>query len=153
MYDLYLVRKDSLENVVKDGEVVGFKLGVRIANYRGEFLSLVHGFYVAVDGVVYGRDVQSFEVNGQPPRDMDEIAKCCWEHWDYLDEGIIHIAKPGGLAPGKHKVDYQECILGRYGYQPNDEEWVTNPPVPGQGGAEKTRYICSYDCVLTEKGV
>ena len=152
MYEKYLVRKDSLKNVVKDGKVTGFKFGVRIANYRGVYLSLVHGFYVAVDGAVYGRELQSFEINGQPPRSMDEIAKCVWEHWEFTDEGTIHIEKPGGLEPGTHEVAYQECILAKYGYGPNDEAWVKNPPEPGKGGAEKTRTICTYACELKEKG-
>jgi hypothetical protein len=32
---------------------------------------------------------------------------------------------------------------------PWDEDWVKNPPVPGQGaGAGKTRRICYYDLEL-----
>jgi len=48
MYDSFLVRKDSLMNVVKDGETVGFKFAVQLANYRGIYLSLVNGFYVNI---------------------------------------------------------------------------------------------------------
>lgn len=149
MYDSYLVVKDTLKNDVVDGKIVGFSFGVRIANYRGNYLSLINGFYVNVDGVDYKRDVQSFEINGKPPRSIDEIEKCYWEHWDMQDTAILHIQKEGGLEPGKHIVKYMECILGYYGYEGNDEEFITNPPEPGDPrGAAKTRRINTYEMVL-----
>ena len=39
MYDSFLVRSDSLSNFEENGKVAGFKFSVRIANYRGMFLS------------------------------------------------------------------------------------------------------------------
>ncbi len=48
-------------------------MGVRIADYRGQILSLHNGYYLAVDGVVYPREVQKFEINGKPPRDAIQI--------------------------------------------------------------------------------
>lgn len=88
MYDSFLVRKDSLVNIIKDGETVGFKFAVQLANYRGIYLSLVNGFYVNMDGVEYDQDDITLEVNGKAPRTMAELAKACWEHWDLQDEGI-----------------------------------------------------------------
>ena len=73
MFDSYLIRKDSLENVTENGKVVGFRFAVRIADYRGCMLSLHNGYYVEVDGEVYPREVQKFEINGQAPRDFQEI--------------------------------------------------------------------------------
>ena len=46
MFDSYLIREDSLENTVEDGKVTGFKFAVRIADYRGCFLSLHNGYYI-----------------------------------------------------------------------------------------------------------
>ena len=40
MFDNYLIRKDSLENVYENKKAVGFRFAVRIADYRGCFLSL-----------------------------------------------------------------------------------------------------------------
>ncbi len=146
MYDSYLVVKDTLKNDVVDGKVVGFSFGVRIANYRGNYLSLINGFYVEVDGVQYKRDVQSFEINGKPARSIDEIETCYFEHWDMQDMGIVHIAKEGGLEKGKHTIKYMECILGYYGYNGHDEEFITNPPEPGDPrGAQKTNRFNSYE--------
>lgn len=147
MYDNFLVRSDSLQNVEKDGKVVGFKFGVRIANYRGIYLSLVNGFYVNMDGVEYPEEALSLEVNGQPPRSIPELAKCCWEHWDLQDEAYLHVAKEGGLAPGMHKLGYLPSTVDAYGYQAHDKEWVVNPPKPGSGGG-KTFRVCNFDLEL-----
>ena len=146
MFDSFLIRKDSLENFTENGKVAGFKFAVRIADYRGCILSLHNGYYIEVDGEVYPREVQRFEINGKPPRTFEELKTCVWEHWDYDDEGIVWVYKDGGLAPGMHHIGLQQSILAAYGYMPTDEEWVKNPPVPGSGaGAGKTRKVCYYD--------
>ena len=151
MFDSFLIREDSLKNVEKDGKIVGFKFGVRIADYRGAILSLHNGYYVSVDGVEYPRSVQKFEINGKPPRSFEELKACVWEHWDFDDEGMLYIEKEGGLAPGIHHIGLQQSILAAYGYMPTDEEWIKNPPVPGSGaGAGKTNVICYYDIPLTD---
>ena len=111
MYDAYLVEQGTLKNDVVDGKVVGFSFGVRVSNYRGIYLSLVNGFYVTVDGVEYPREIQTYEVNGKPPRPLSETIKSVWEHWALTDTLYIHIAKEGGLAPGKHEIGYMECTV------------------------------------------
>ncbi len=151
MFDRYLVVDGTLKNDVVDGEVVGFSVGVRLSNYRGIYLSLLRGFYFEVDGVQYERDEQFFEINGEAPRSMKQIEKCCWERWNMQDMGILHIKKPGGLAPGKHEIRYLECTLQAYGYMPFDEEYVKNPPAFGTpmcGG--KTHMIQRYELELKE---
>ncbi len=151
MFDSFLIREDSLKNVEQDGKIVGFKFGVRIADYRGAILSLHNGYYVSVDGVEYPREVQKFEINGKPPRSFEELKTCVWEHWDFDDEGMLYIEKEGGLAPGIHHIGLQQSILAAYGYMPTDEEWIKNPPVPGSGaGSGKTNVICYYDIPLTD---
>lgn len=154
MFDSYLIRKDSLENVYdKQGKAVGFKFAVRIADYRGCYLSLHNGYYITVDGVEYPREVQKFAINGKEPRSFEEIRKCVWEHWDYDDEGMVYVEKEGGLSSGEHRIGLQQSILSQYGYMPHDEEWVRNPPVPGKGaGAGKTAFVCYYDLQLQEGG-
>lgn len=153
MFDNFLIRKNSLENEVdENGSIKGFKLAVRNANYRGVYLSLHNGYYIKVDGIEYKREVQTFEVNKKPPRTFKEIATAVWEHWDYDDEGILHIAKEGGLQPGNHVIEFQQSILAAYGYLPTDEEWVKNPPEPGTGaGSDKTRNVVKYELILQEQ--
>ena len=150
MFENFLIRADSLCNDEVDGDVVGFRLAVRNANYRGVFLSLHNGYFLEVDGVAYPRSVQTFEINGRAPRSFSELRHQVWEHWDYYDEGVLHVAVPGGLAPGVHTVRFQQSVLAAYGYQPTDEEWVANPPVPGTGaGSEKAPEIVAYTLELT----
>ncbi|KAA9165545.1 hypothetical protein FPZ12_005610 [Amycolatopsis acidicola] len=152
MFENFLIREDSLRNDRRDGKVVGFSLAARNANYRGVYLSLHNGYYLEVDGVHYPTAVQSFEINGKPPRGFDEIRTAVWEHWDYDDEGILHVAAPGGLAPGEHTIRFQQSVLAAYGYLPTDEEWVKNPPVPGSGaGSDKAPQIVSYTLTLNEE--
>ncbi|EAM3720382.1 C-glycoside deglycosidase beta subunit domain-containing protein, partial [Salmonella enterica subsp. enterica] len=67
MFDNYLIRPGSLRNEKVNGEVVGFTLAVRHANYRGCFVSLHNGYYLSIDGVEYPNSVQSFEINGKAP--------------------------------------------------------------------------------------
>lgn len=152
MFDNYLIRSDSLRNVELNGAVVGFSLAVRIANYRGVFLSLHNGYFLEVDGVVYSTNVQSFEINGKPPRSFDAIRTAVWEHWDYDEEGILHVNAPGGLESGTHIVRFQQSVLAAYGYLPSDEEWVRNPPKPGTGaGSDKTPQVITYELTLNEE--
>jgi len=145
MFDSFLVVPGTLQNTVENGQVTGFKFGVRIANYRGCILSLHNGYYINVDGENFPREKQRFEINGKPPRDFEEIKTCVWEHWDYDDMAYVWVTRPGGLAKGRHQIDLQQSILEAYGYMPTDEEWIKNPPVPGSGmAAGKTDVICSY---------
>lgn len=151
MFDNFLVRKDSLQNVVENGTLAGFRFAVRIADYRGCFLSLHNGYFIQLDGVSYPTELQRFEINGRPPRSFEEIKKRVWEHWNYDDEGFVYVDKPGGLTHGKHTLALQQSVLSQYGYFPHDEEWVQNPPVPGLGeGAGKTDTICTFDLELNE---
>ena len=129
MFDNFLIRKDSLKNDVdKSGRIIGFQLAARNANYRGVYLSLHNGYYLKVDGVLYKREVQSFEINGKPPRTFEELKTAVWEHWDFDDEGIIHVKKEGGLTPGVHTIEFQQSVLAAYGYLPTDEEGGKHPP-------------------------
>ena len=153
MFDQFLIREDSLENVTENGRVTGFRFAVRIADYRGCFLSLHNGYYLIVDGTEYPNELQKFQINGKEPRTYEELKTCCWEHWDYDDEGYVYVQKDGGLEEGMHHIGIQQSILAQYGYMPWDEEWVKNPPVPGSGqGAGKTETISMFEMTLEEGG-
>lgn len=151
MFENFLIREDSLRNECRGGHVIGFTLAVRNANYRGVYLSLHNGYYLAVDDVEYPVEAQTFEINGRGPRTFEELRGAVWEHWDFDDEGILHVASAGGLAPGGHLVRFQQSVLAAYGYLPTDEEWVRTPPVPGTGaGSDKAPDIVSYALELNE---
>ena len=147
MYEDFLVRTDSLENVVENGETTGFKFAVRNANYRGIFLSLVTSFYVEMDGEEFPIDDIRFAVNGAAPRSMEELKKAVFEHWDMQDEAYLYVKKPGGLAKGTHQLGYMPGTIDGYGYKATDAEWVDNPPQPGKGGG-KTYHVCNFTLEL-----
>lgn len=130
MFESFLVREGSLQNVEKDGFIVGFKFDVRNCDYRGCFLSLHTGYYIEVDGEVFPVELQKFEINGKPPRSFDEIAKCVWEHWDFDDWATVYVQKPGGLSKGKHRLGIYQGVMAQYGWMPHDQEWIDNPPSP-----------------------
>lgn len=151
MFESFLIIPDSLRNTVIDGQVTGFQMLVRHANYRGCYLSLHNGYFIEVDGINYPKSVQTFEINGMPPRTFDELKNSVWEHWDYDDDATLHVSLPGGLKPGLHKIRFQQSVLAAYGYLPTDEEWVKNPPEPGTGaGSDKTPDIVTYELKLQE---
>lgn len=152
MFENFLIRADSLRNDERNGEAVGFSFAARNANYRGVFLSLHNGYFIEVDGVEYPTSTQTFEINGQAPRTFQQLRTAVWEHWDYDDEGIVHVRAPGGLAPGRHTIRFQQSVLAAYGYQPTDEEWVKHPPTPGTGaGSDKAPQIITYTLTLHER--
>ena len=131
MFDSFMVKEGSLENVVKDGFVIGFKFKVHIGEYRGCFLSLVHGYYIEVDGEEFPRSLQKFEINGKPPRTFDEIKKAVWEHWDYDDYATLYVQKPGGLSAGKHRLGIMQGLMTQYGWhgstiRRNPRTWWAN---------------------------
>mgnify|MGYP001190412775 CR=1 FL=1 len=149
MFDNYLIRADSLRNVVRDGEVTGFCMAVRIANYRGVYLSLHTGYFLNVDGRDFPRDQQAFTINGKPPRSFDDLRHAVWEHWDFDDEAALHGPCPGELAPGSHVIRFQQCVIAAYGYLSTDEEWVRSPPQTGTGaGSDKTPQVVAYHLQL-----
>lgn len=154
MFDRFLIAPDSLANDIDaSGQVTGFHMAVRHANYRGCFLSLHNGYYLRVDGNEFDREQQTFEINGKPARTFEEIKTAVWEHWDFDDAGVLHVALPGGLAPGTHTIDFQQSVLAAYGYHSTDEEWVLKPPRPGFGaGSDKTPTIMTYELTLSETG-
>ena len=150
MYDSFLIQEGTFQNDYVDGKCVSFKFGVKVADYRGAFVSLVNGYYVEVDGVEYPLDVQTFEVNGKAPRTYEELKTAVWEHWDCTDLVYVHCAKEGGLEKGMHHIGLQQSLLSHYGYAEHDEEWVTNPPIPGHDeGAGKFTKTCFFDMEIT----
>lgn len=142
MYDRYLVKERSLHNEVKDGKTVGFAFQVHIGDYRGCFVSLVRGYYINVDGVEYPLESQRFEINGKAPRTYGELAKCCWEYWDYDEWATIHVEKEGGLSAGEHDLTIMQGVMSQYGWAAHDQEWIDNPPDPREmGGKQDKPYV------------
>ena len=147
MNEAYLVRTETIQNVVENGAVTGFQFNVRNPGYRGCFLSLVNGYYVELDGVEFPQEDITFTINGKGPRSFAELYTCCMETWNFDDEAVITVKKPGGIAPGAHTLVVQPSIIDQYGYAHHDEEWVKNPPKPGTA-IGKVRSMGKYEFTL-----
>ncbi len=124
------IENGSLKNDVVNGEVIGYSFGVRLPRYRGNFLSLINGYYVNVDGEEIAQENMTFEINGKEPRTWEQIKEAVWEHWDFQTTGYIHIAKKGGLSVGKHKIKAVVSNFEQYGFYTTDQERIDYPLIP-----------------------
>ena len=155
MFDRYLVRTDSLENVSFAGKTIGYRFAVHNSNYRGVFVSLHNGYFLVMDGELVPRDQQAFAVNGRTPRGFDEIRNAGYEHWDFADEAWVYVDRPGGLAEGAHTMVFKQSVFAAYGYFPGCGEYITDPPQPGPETRhflimDKTYNPVTYDLVLRD---
>lgn len=146
MFEEYAIRADSLENTECGGAADGFRFAVRLPSDRGMWLSLIGGFYVAVDGgTPYPQSALTLRVGGRS-YPVPELAAHPWERWGAFQEAELWVKSPGGLAAGAHTIDFQTVLLG--GYFKAREEWVEAPPVPGSSGK-----IHRFSCCVREEGV
>jgi hypothetical protein len=113
MYDSYMIVGEEFKNVVQDGEVIGFQLGMRLPYYRGIVLSLVGNTDLSVDGEAIPCDSMSVTVGGRtfPLADLqnEPVAK-----WEFGEVGIVTVSKQGGLQPGQHTIDLRQHLKISY---------------------------------------
>lgn len=126
MFEKYMIYDEGFRNVEKDGEIIGFQIGVRITYYRGVVLAVIGDFKVTVDGILYTKDRMTFTVNGNTYT-FDEMIGKTDEHWDFGDVAYLTVLLPGGLAQGEHEVEVTERIRVVYGLMdmlmPNIATW------------------------------
>ncbi len=126
MFEKYIIFDDGFRNVEENNEVIGFQVGVRISYYRGVCLAVVGDFTVTVDGETYTKDQMTFTV-ADGTYTFEEMKGRNDLRWDFGEVAYLTIRKPGGLAPGEHKVRVYEMIRVVYGLNkmlmPNTAEW------------------------------
>lgn len=133
MFEEHMIQTDSLENICENGKITGFRFRIRLASDRGLWLSLIGGFYVAVDGApAISQEQLTLSIIDGPSHPVTELSSCVTERWDHTKAAWLSVRTPGGLAPGAHEIAFEEVLLG--GYFKAREEWVTNPPLPGASG-------------------
>lgn len=91
----------------EDGNIIGFQFCMRTNYYKGLWLSQLRIGNVTVDGEVFSRNQQIWEINGinYTPDEMLEIGDT--EQSNYFqvtDVATIKIMKKGGLSQGYHNV-------------------------------------------------
>lgn len=113
MYDSYMIVGDEFKNVVQDGKIAGFQLGIRLCYYRGIVLSLIGDIGLTVDGEEIPPEAITVTVGGKifPISDLENqpVAK-----WEFGEVGILTVKRPGGLKPGPHTVNLREHLKISY---------------------------------------
>ncbi|MCB9420053.1 MAG: hypothetical protein H6667_09625 [Ardenticatenaceae bacterium] len=129
MFDKYMIVEEGFKNIEESGEVIGFQMGVRLPYYRGVVLSLVGEMVITVDGEKMPYDQMTLTLDGEnyPLTKLEDepVAK-----WEFGNIGLITIAKPGGLAPGEHKVELRQHMKISYvpnGFWGQDEKTLRIP--------------------------
>lgn len=114
MFEKYIIYDNGFRNVEKNGEIIGFQVGVRINYYRGVVLAVIGDYKVTVDGSLYTKEQMTFTVNGNTYT-FEEMNGKTDEHWDFGDVAYLTVLLPGGLSDGEHEVEVMEFIRVVYG--------------------------------------
>lgn len=115
MMDNKMICTDLFENVVENGEAVGFAFLGRLPYYRGLGLSMIEDIQVNVDGEDIARENIRFSVRGKTYT-LDEMETVYDDRWNFGEKARIIALKPGGLQPGKHKIGF--AVRMRVSYLP-----------------------------------
>lgn len=105
MMDNKMICTEQFENVTEDGKVVGFSFLGRLPYYRGLGLSMVENIIVSADGEEIARENIRFSVRGKTYT-LDEMETVYDDRWNFGEKARIIALKPGGLAPGRHKIEF-----------------------------------------------
>lgn len=115
MMDNKMICTELFENVVEKGEAVGFAFLGRLPYYRGLGLSMIEDIAVSVDGVAIPRSDVRFCVRGKTYT-LDQMETVYDDRWNFGEKARIVALKPGGLAPGPHKIEF--AVRMRISYLP-----------------------------------
>ncbi len=103
MFDRYMIVEDGFRNVSRNGKVIGFQVNTRLPYYRGIGVSMVEDVSVTIDGEIFPRDAVTVLLRGKPLT-LDAMETDYRERWEFGEIGTLIVRKPGGLAPGKHRI-------------------------------------------------
>ena len=94
---------------MEDGEITGFRVGVRVSYYRGVNLGIVHDFRVTADGETFDKSQMTFTVKAGTFR-FDVMEGRTDVRWEFGEVAWLTVKKPGGLAEGTHRIHVFEEI-------------------------------------------
>ena len=110
MMDKLMIVEDSLETSEDSFTFLG-----RLPYYRGLGLSMVEDIQVTVDGEAIAREDVRFSVRGKTYT-LDQMETVYDDRWNFGEKARITALKSGGLAPGKHTVEF--AVRNRISYLP-----------------------------------
>jgi hypothetical protein len=115
MMDNKMICTELFENVEEGGTVTGFAFLGRLPYYRGLGLSMIEDIQVSADGEKIAREDIRFSVRGKTYT-LDEMESVYDDRWNFGEKARIIALKPGGLAPGKHRIEF--AVRMRVSYLP-----------------------------------
>jgi hypothetical protein len=110
MMDNKMIVEGSLEKAE-----AGFAFQGRLPYYRGLGLSMIEDIAVSVDGEAVAREDVRLQLRGNTYT-LDQMQEVYDDRWNFGEKAKIIAAKPGGLAPGKHKIEF--AVRMRVSYLP-----------------------------------
>ncbi len=113
MFDKHMICEDGFENVVENGQTIGFAILARLPYYRGLGLSMVEDVSVTVDGEPIPREHIRIALRGRSWT-LDEMETEYGDRWNFGEKAKVMALKPGGLAPGKHRIELSERLRVSY---------------------------------------
>lgn len=113
---------NGFENIIENGEAVGFRFRWKSQYYRGITLSIVHDIKVTIDGEEIPREDISMTVNGETftLNEMSTVIDSDYR-WEFGEYAAVNVKKAGGLEPGEHKLVAVQHIAPSYMPFP----WIT----------------------------
>ena len=113
MFDKHMICTDGFRNVLRDGRPVGYSLQARLPYYRGLGLSMVEDIAITLDGEKVPRGDIRFSVRGRT-WSLDEMESVYDDRWNFGEKATITVLKPGGLKPGRHRIELAERLRISY---------------------------------------
>lgn len=113
MFEKYMICEHGFQNVVESGEIVGFQFKARLPYYRGLGISMVEDLAVTVDSERFPREALRVTLHGNTYT-MDAMEQEYEDRWEFGEEGIVTVQKPGGLSHGLHRIEMADTLRISY---------------------------------------
>lgn len=113
VFDQYMICEHNFRNAVEGGRVAGFQFNARLPYYRGLGISMVEDLAVTVDGQRFPREAIRVTLHGNT-YSLDEMEHEYEDRWEFGEEAVVSVQKPGGLVRGLHKIEMQDTLRISY---------------------------------------
>jgi hypothetical protein len=113
MFDKYIICEDGFQNVTSGDKTTGFQLKARLPYYRGLGISMVEDLSLKVDGESIPRQAIRVTLHGNSYT-LDDMEQEYEDRWEFGEKGVVTVQLPGGLKPGKHKIELSPSLRISY---------------------------------------
>lgn len=113
MFDQHMICDDTFANTMSSGATTGFAFGARLPYYRGLGLSMIEDIAIVVDGDAVPRDAISVTLRNRTWT-LAEMEAENVDRWNFGEVATITVRHPGGLTPGRHRIELAERMRISY---------------------------------------